>query len=307
MKEVSPQSILAEWANKQDNWVRGIVREVLSTHRGISQNQAEAFYELFLVEKRLKDGEVTSFPVIGTEAVGEDGEPALSLVRLENVENVNALAPGQRIDFNAGVTVVFGENATGKTGYVRILKRMASVRSAEEILPNLSGGGASPAPRASVVYLLGDQETSAIWSNEEGLYPFTRLDIFDARAAELHVDEELTYVYTPRDLSLFKMVMDAIEGVRVRLEKARDEIGPKGNPFLVRFARESVVYPEMETLGASTDLTRTGNARRSLGGRGEGPPRAAGSRRGPAGRCGRCPAPGCTRRARVVTRQPSLS
>jgi len=255
MSTASPQSVLASWANEQDSWVRGIVRNAMSTRQAIGEDQLDALFEAFLVEKKLEPGEVQAFPVIAGEGTGRDGEPSFLLVKMDSVENVNMLAPGQHIDFNPRVTVLFGENGAGKTGYVRILKRMASVRSAEEVLPDITkSGGAAGQPRAQVTYRLGDTDYPTVWKNDEGVYPFTRLDVFDARAAVLHVDEELTYVYTPQDLSLFRLVMEAMDGIRSRLERKLEEIRPTGNPFLSRFARESVVYTEIEALGASTDI-----------------------------------------------------
>ena len=61
-------------------------------------------------------------------------------------DGVNALKPGSQIDFASGVTIIFGENGSGKSGFVRVLKRAAGVRTAEDILHNVHVGKGDLAP-----------------------------------------------------------------------------------------------------------------------------------------------------------------
>jgi len=51
------------------------------------------------------------------------------------------------------LTVLFGENAAGKTGYVRVLKRLAWVRSAQAIVGNVHNAAAAK-PHATLDYQL---------------------------------------------------------------------------------------------------------------------------------------------------------
>jgi hypothetical protein len=249
----SGRGLLVEWANDQDHWVRAVVAEVLSSRRSLTEEAVEHFYEILLREKELIPGEAPSIDKLEDAGGGVPREEALALRKISDVENVNALAEGQELEFNPGLTVFFGENGAGKTGYVRILKTAASVRNAEPILPNVLKQGAG-APAASIAYLLAGVPGTIAWHGEQGVRPLTRIDVFDARALLLHVDEELTYVYTPGDVALFRIAHDAIEAVRMRLEKDRDARRPQGNPFLPRFSREAPLYSKIEALGPSTNL-----------------------------------------------------
>jgi recombinational DNA repair ATPase RecF len=44
---------------------------------------------------------------------------------------------GQEIAFKDRMTVVYGENASGKTGCARVLKQAAGARSAARVLPDV--------------------------------------------------------------------------------------------------------------------------------------------------------------------------
>ena len=51
---------------------------------------------------------------------------AVTLRAIRGAENVNALKPGERLTFDkAGLTVVYGDNGSGKSGYARILKKVS--------------------------------------------------------------------------------------------------------------------------------------------------------------------------------------
>ena len=248
-------SLLVEWANQQDNWVRPLVTEVLGTRKPVTEREAKLAYEMLLCEKELAEGTVLTIPPLRTATEARNEEEALSLETLDNVQNVNALATGQSIVFNERMNVFFGENGAGKTGYVRVLKAMAAVRTAEPILPDIEKNTPPGKPSAVVCCKVGTTKLPPItWNGESGLPPLTRIDVFDSRGVLIHVDQELTYTYTPSDVSLFRLVHEALEQVRQRLEQARQEKLSKGNPFIAGFTRDTAVYPKIESLGPSTDL-----------------------------------------------------
>ena len=246
--------LLVAWANQQDQWVRVVVTDVVTTRRALPDGRIVEILDALLREKGLAEGA----PPVLADLVEPDStqaqDQALTLTALGDVQNVNALAPGQTIDFNAGMTVLFGENAAGKSGYVRILKSAASVRGVEPVLPNVHLSGPQPRPSATIGFKLGDAAGAVAWQGTPGVHPLTRVDVFDARAAVLHVDDDLTYSYTPSDLALFPLVHDAIERTKVALDARRRQTAPTTNPFLQQFGRETSIYAKIEGLGAATDL-----------------------------------------------------
>src|ERR1019366_7346211 len=168
-------------------------------------------------------------------------------------DGVNALKPGAQIDFAACVTVIFGENGSGKSGFVRVLKRAAGLRTAEDILHNVRADK-RPTPSADFTVTVGTTGQTIQWKNEFGISPLNRMSIFDARGARLHVEDDLTYVYTPGELTLFPLVQNGIERVRAALEATITARTPGPNTILVSFDRSCSIYATIETLGAATDL-----------------------------------------------------
>jgi hypothetical protein len=156
---VTVRSLLVGWANEQDAWVRELVSEVILAGKPLTESQLDALYQMFLREKALAPGGPVFVAALTDDASLLDAGAGLYLTHLGDLKNVNALAHSQRIVFNAKLTIVFGENACGKTGYVRVLKKAAAVRTSETILPDVSQGkhtGGSPCAR--IGYKLGPSD-----------------------------------------------------------------------------------------------------------------------------------------------------
>jgi len=143
---VTSRSLLVGWANDQDGWVRHLVSEVVVSRKAMIDSQLNAIYQTFLREKALVADKPVNVPKLSDDASLLDVSTGLCLTRLYDLKNVNALVEGQAIDFNPKLTVIFGENACGKTGYVRVLKKAAAVRTTEAVLPDVSQVQAAKQP-----------------------------------------------------------------------------------------------------------------------------------------------------------------
>lgn len=250
----SARQLLIEWANAQDGWVRLATAKVLDRGAEVEASDVDEIYIQYLAEKGLSGEFADKVEVLDTAGLGAEDGACLRLVRLDSVTGVNALAPDQIIEFNPHLTVIFGENGAGKTGYTRVLKRAAKTRSAEAILGNVHAVG-QEVPSAQITWRLDEQETTHQWADEEGLPPLNRMDVFDAPAVLMHVDTDLTYSYTPADLALFKHVAEAVRAVSDRATREVEERTPKSASFLHRYERGTSVYPLIETISAATDLS----------------------------------------------------
>jgi recombinational DNA repair ATPase RecF len=255
---ITVRSLLVNWANQQDGWVRQLVSEIILAGKALTDSQLDTIYQLFLKEKALAPGGPVPVAPLSDDPSSLVAGSGLSLTRLCDLKHVNALAESQKIDFNPKLTIVFGENACGKTGYVRVLKKAAAVRTSETVLPDVSQAQRSGMPpSAHISYKLGQNEEQSVeWKDQAGLIPFNRIDVFDSRATLLHVDGDLNYVYTPGELARFPLVQRGIEAVRTRLDNDISAKAQMANPFVVQFDRQSRIYPLIDSLGASTDIAQ---------------------------------------------------
>lgn len=248
-------SLLIEWANEEAGWVRQIATDLLSSRSPATDKDVDRYLDLLLREKGLSSSPPPVVPLIPQSAIAGSAVEPLRLSSLKITGGVNALKDGEELHFGTRLTVIYGENGSGKSGYVRVLKRAAGVRSAERILPNIHKV-TTGSPSAIFKCAEGSSpERDVDWKDQEGVPPFTQIAAFDAKAVSAHLDEDLTYVYTPGELALFPLVQDAIERTRTRLSERITASTDARNPFIVQFKRGTAIYPIVEKLGAASDLS----------------------------------------------------
>jgi energy-coupling factor transporter ATP-binding protein EcfA2 len=252
-KRLDPRGMLREWANSSDEWVRHIVRHVLTGGGPLGSDEKATSYDLFRQEKAFDVRLLPAEELLATLEREEEAIEPLTLTSLSAITGVNALVEGGVIEPHEGLTILFGENGTGKTGYSRVFKGLAASRTADVILSNIEA--TTPQTQSAVVgYTLGAEPKTYHWTGQQGVAPFTRMSIFDSPSVSFHVDDDLEYVYVPAALALFNHVIAGIKSVQSQIDRAVQDLKSGSSGILSRFPRGASVYPLIETLGAATDL-----------------------------------------------------
>lgn len=85
------------------------------------------------------------------------------LIAIRDVQHVNALASDQHLGFGLeGMTIIFGDNGSGKSGYARILRRVCRAWSrGDRILANVFNEETSEAASAIIDFQVGDSTRSS--------------------------------------------------------------------------------------------------------------------------------------------------
>ncbi|MGX9120960.1 AAA family ATPase [Mesorhizobium sp. BHbsci] len=148
------------------------------------------------------------------------GHAVVSLGALHSLSHVNALAPGERLSFGkTGLTIIYGDNGAGKSGYARVLKQLCRARSpkGDAILPNIYAA-ASGTPAASVDFFIGGQKRSATWTQGSAPDPMlSAVSVFDSRTANIHVENTNDLAYTPLPLRILAGLAQACQDVKAKL------------------------------------------------------------------------------------------
>lgn len=151
------------------------------------------------------------------------GDPPVRLVSIAQPEHVNALTSDKPLTFEAtGLTIIYGDNASGKSGYARLLKRIARARHQEEVLSDVFRDTALAKPRAALTVRVGDDESSLTWP-ESTPRELQRMLFYDEACGEAYIATESDFPYRPSALFVMDGLIQACVAIRSRIDAKLEE------------------------------------------------------------------------------------
>lgn len=156
------------------------------------------------------------------------GGPAVRLLAISEPTNVNRLAAGQVLAFGErGITIVYGDNGSGKTSFFRILVGVCGGRAgrvrrgqerAQSVLRDVYVTSPSKdPPQARLKLSKAGEVLDLTWRpNAPGLEVMRGVHLFDQFAVPKYVDEDCALEFVPFGLQVFDDLVElcrALEGL----------------------------------------------------------------------------------------------
>ena len=177
-------------------------------------------------EKCIKPKLLCSGDVPGTESTARGAV----LCAVEQLTNVNALPAGSGLTFGEqGLTIIYGDNASGKSGYARVLKKACRARdTTERIHPNIyKKTVTNPASAIFVLRMPNGETTPVKWV--DGIEPpdiLANICVFDSKCARIIIDDENEVVYLPYGAHVFQGLVELLHEFRDRVNAERPQVEP---------------------------------------------------------------------------------
>ena len=137
---------LNSWGKSIATWQRYIISHAVRDGE-LSDDRIGEAYRLLLRDKGLDNGdeELPEVPdsVTGRSAV--KGRP-FSLQAVKSLKNVNAIPEVSHVTFGPQLTVIYGHNGAGKSGFARVLSCACFSRSSPQIIRNIYDDNAPDSP-----------------------------------------------------------------------------------------------------------------------------------------------------------------
>ena len=208
---------LLDWSRDRPRWQRDALRRLV-VNGELSDDDIRSLSEICKGAHGLSSGDEAN--PLTKQHVPERtaGSPPVSLHSIFHHCGVNALAEDQTLRFGPRLTVVYGDNAAGKTGYIRILKNACRARGQEKILGNVVSGTTPLAPVVSVKYTVGSETVPREWAGTGQDEFISRVSVFDTQCASVYLTEKTDVAFRPFGLDLFDQLVKACKAVRAKLE-----------------------------------------------------------------------------------------
>ena len=207
---------ILKWTETLPNWQRDAARRLLLNECGLSDADYSDFYALLKKENGIEVHSELSACPLATEhlpaetAVGEQ----VVLLALRELENVNRLPSDQTLKFaESGMTVIYGGNGSGKSGYTRVMKRACRARDqSEPIHPNAHDPSATAKiPTAKFDLKVAGGSEEVVWLRDSTSPDrLSKISVFDSRCARSYVTAEKDVAYLPYGLDIVENLANQV-------------------------------------------------------------------------------------------------
>lgn len=242
-----------EWSQERPVWQRDALRRLVLNGE-LSEDDIRSLSEICKSAYGLAEQQKVS-PLARDHIPNKGiGSTQVTLVSIFHHRGVNALAEGQTLNFGPRLTVVYGDNAAGKTGYIRILKSACRARGPEKILGNVASGAAPHAPVVAIKYKAGTEADAREWAGQGADEFISRVSVFDTQCAAVYLTEKTDVAFRPFGLDLFDKLVRASKAVRSKLETEQRSLASNALTTLQTQVPEGTAVAKL--LSGITSLTK---------------------------------------------------
>lgn len=262
MVTTQPKSVfdsILEWSLTRPMWQRDALRRIVAKGKLSPEDKAD------LVRLCLKGQGQDGIALEGAPLIAEHvpavaaAGSAITITSIARVSGVNRLAADQTLPFaSSGITVVYGDNGVGKSGYARILKRACRARFVGELLANAFEPTAIGVGTATIAYSEGGILAEPIvWINDGKSHNIlSAVSVFDRDCATVHVRNENEVAFRPFGLDVPDELAAACLSVKESLtvEQTRLKASQDGIFLQPSFSADTPVGKILSNLKATTKL-----------------------------------------------------
>ena len=207
-------------------WQQDAIRR-LYLDRTLSNEDLDDLYALVKVEHGIADLKKRAPWSLADADLAVPPVPSriVQIAAIKNLVNVNALAEKQTLPISpTGLTIIYGENGVGKSGYSRVLKHACRARDqGEAILANARNASAvTGPPRAEFDVLIDGVTTQLTWvGGQPAPEELSEIAIFDAHCARAYIDNSGDFAYAPYGLDILEGLVNACNAVKSKATSER--------------------------------------------------------------------------------------
>jgi len=215
---------ILEWSSGRPKWQQDALRRIVC-EEPIGQ---KAINELMLIigkEYNFISDDVISPSIKPLEESHflscDDNCADVVLDSISEVKNINAISSPKPIKFNpSGLTIIYGGNGSGKSGYVRILKKICACRDVpKKILPNIYSSGKTTKQEATINFKTGETDSEFNWKGDNESQPELKsIQVFDSKSGSIFVTEENNLAFLPFGLGVFKTLAELCGVIKREIE-----------------------------------------------------------------------------------------
>ena len=208
---------IADWAHSRPLWEQQALR-LLARDESIDHQQLEMLADTAYGQASGSAVDVATL-VASDLAGGSSDQEAIRITAISDPQSVNAITWRDGISFHQdGITIIYGENGSGKSGYARILKKVTRSRHDADVLSNVFQEPTEQSAQLTV--LRGNQNIELTWPSDRPDY-LARVSFYDSDCSTRYISTDNEVAYRPSAIALLNDLVRIAREVRAILEARR--------------------------------------------------------------------------------------
>lgn len=216
---MSALSEIIGWAKTLPKWQQLAIKNILDGAR-IDSAKIDEIADVAIDSDKVSDGLLDGF------TYDDKTSPKVCIANIAELNNINNLQDGGNLAFNInGLTVVYGQNGTGKSGYSRIIKKCCRSRDNNtKVLGNVHKPS-NTQQSATINYLVDDTEKAHLWDNDANiLSELQSVHVFDRTSGDIFLTKEADIQYKPSGMDILDRFVEILQQVDSKLQERSDNL-----------------------------------------------------------------------------------
>lgn len=245
------------WSKDLPPWQQDAIAR-LYIERSLSADDLEDLYALAKLEAGIPDAKGRQPKKFQDTQLAPPSNPVrlVQLAGIKGLDNVNALARGARIPISlAGMTVIYGENGTGKSGYSRVFKHACRARDCREpVLPNANLARKETGVASAVFEAIVDGVAVDLpWNfGKPSPEPLAEISIFDTHCARAYIDNQGDFSYAPYGLDILEGLVGICNKLKIRATQEKAANAPSDAAYAMLAKEQTAVAKALIGIPAKT-------------------------------------------------------
>ncbi|PNQ73087.1 hypothetical protein C1T31_08845 [Hanstruepera neustonica] len=241
---------LWEWAESKGIWAKLLVQKITTTQAPLVQSEKQEIFNYYIQGIGFQfDPPLPSININKPTFTPPTKE--VSLTKLSEIKGVNMLAEDQVMDFSPNITVIYGNNGVGKTGYSRVLKAQGySFDSNIDILSNVHE--TQVGQQAKIEFTSDGKPYSIYWKGEILSSDLNAVSVFNSDCVNISLSNTRELLVTPKGFYLFSLITNEL-GALSTMHTQQYTIYPISLPWVDQLHEGSPQKTYIDSLAHNSD------------------------------------------------------